>query len=515
MAHYLDLARRTHARSVKKAQDSYFHGGSDGDQPASTAPTPTAALVMDEYHLAHATLPDFGHENELASTLYVTSVSTPMFSREECADVIRMAEAHFQNGEWTRLPTGQYDVAGFWIRDIPSIHAWFNRMLQERLFPCLVKQFPNFCSDMADLCVDNAYLFKYSPETGRRTDTHTDSGCLSFTIALNPKEEYSGGGTWFVGLKDGPNQGVIEMDAGQCTLRPGGVRHCGHAVTEGTRYIIGGFCMNRKKVEYVRMLLQLAQEYAGEGKTQEAQEALEAAILLNPGYDAPFSLLADVLKKRGDDATAKRALQYCLEHVNPNSVEVAYSLGTSHLHDRDCTKAKDYLQICLDADPMDVEAMEAMGQAYNGLKDATNELALYHRIVSMPDVKADILGRVFCNLGVLAEGTDDEIVFFQKSLQYKPLSFPASYSLGCAYAVRGQWDPAIVSFRRAVDVVEDGSEQEAKAIRILYTTVAKKMQEEANSQAAPSMPSQQEMVLFFSNLMGAANFQKMTRLGKQ
>jgi hypothetical protein len=82
------------------------------------------------------------------------------------------------------LPSGQYDVAGFWIRDVPAIYEWFNRMVQEWLFPLLVKQFPHFC-------LDNAYVFKYTPKTGRQTDVHAYSGCLSFTIALNGNDEYS------------------------------------------------------------------------------------------------------------------------------------------------------------------------------------------------------------------------------------------------------------------------------------------------------------------------------------
>jgi tetratricopeptide (TPR) repeat protein len=439
-----------------------------------------------------------------------------MFSKQECDELIQMVESHFEGKDWSRLPSGQYEVAGFWIRDLPAVHQWFNRMLQERLFPAMMAQFPDFCgvdgADMSDLCVDNAYLFKYTPETGRRTDTHTDSGCLSFTIALNPKEDYKGGGTWFEFL-DGDN-GIIEMDVGQVTLRPGGVRHCGHAVKRGTRYIIGGFCMNRKKVEHVRMLLQLAHEYSGENDLDKAQEALEAAILLNPRYDGPYSHLSDILTKKGDGDAAKRALTYCLESVNPRSQEVAFTLGSKLLEEGDWAGAKRCLQICLDVDPVDVEAMEAMAQVHAAMDDPSREFEMYQQIISIPDVKADILGRVYCNLGVLSQGKEEELAHFKKALEITPSSFPATYSLGCAHAAREQWDDGIKWFRRAVEIASDGSDDEMKALRTLYTTVAKKMQQENNQRASSPMPSREEMIRVFSEQMGPANFEKITKLGR-
>jgi hypothetical protein len=36
---------------------------------------------------------------------------------------------------------------------------------------------------------------------------------------MNGNDEYLGGGTWFEGL-EGKDDNVIEMDVGQCTVRP-------------------------------------------------------------------------------------------------------------------------------------------------------------------------------------------------------------------------------------------------------------------------------------------------------
>jgi tetratricopeptide (TPR) repeat protein len=501
MSEYLQLARDRHLASIQKARDAYFHGG-----PKESSAFDLDKLLFDERNIeAAGTIPDF--VDELERRCFVTSKDTPLFSREECKDMITKAENHFAGKEWTTLPSGQYDVAGFWIKSIPECHEWFNRMVQERLFPLLVKKFPHFCPQMEDLVVDNAYLFKYTPETGRRTDVHTDSGCLSFTIALNGKDEYSGGGTWFEGLQGGEDDScVIEMDVGGCTVRPGGVRHCGNAVLSGTRYIIGGFCMNVNKVEYVRMLMGLGSEESQKGNYKKAEEALEAAIALNPNFDGPYSHLADLLTKQGNKAKAQQVLEHCLEHVNPKGSEIAYSLGTTYLEQGEYDKATRCIKVCLEIDDCDVDAMMAMAQICTGRHDNAGEEAWLQRIISTPGASKEVAGKAYCNLGVIYADTEKEVEYYEKSLELAPDRFPSLYSLGCAYASQQKWDSAVSAFRKAIDVADDGSDDEKQALANLYRVTMAKLQHENRSGTS----SREEMMKMFMDVMGEANFRKLS-----
>ena len=498
MSKYMELARQRHAESIQKAKDNYFHGA------CTSSPTGTATTILDDYQIqAAGSLPDF--ETELERRLFVTSSQTPLFTKEECQECVAHAESHFSGKDWTTLPSGQYDVAGFWIRDIPAVHDWFNQMVRERLFPLLVQQFPHFVDSPEDLVVDNAYLFKYTPETGRRTDVHTDSGCLSFTIALNSDQEYSGGGTWFEGLIG--SKSVIEMNVGECTVRPGGVRHCGHAVTSGTRYIIGGFCMNTKKVEYVRMLLGLGSEEAGKKNYKKAQEALEVAIALNPNFDGPYSHLADLLQKQGKTKEAKQVLEHCFHHINPQCGEVAYSLGVIYLDEEDYDNAKKCMDVCLESDDCDVDAMMVLAQACQGKQDSAGEEAWYQRIVTTPGASSKVIGKAYCNLGVLHEGTDQEIDYYQKSLEFVS-DFTPNFNLGVAYASRKDYDPAVSSFRRAIETTEEKSDEQSQALQYLYRVTMGKLQKEN-----PSGPSsREEMMKLFVEIMGEQNYQRMAAL---
>jgi tetratricopeptide (TPR) repeat protein len=449
-------------------------------------------------------IPDFG--DELQRKLFVTSAKTPLFTAKECHEVIENAEKHFQGGPWSTLPSGQYDVNGFWIRDVPQVHAWFDRMVAERLFPLLKQKFPHFVDSVEDLVVDNAYIFKYTPETGRRTDVHTDSGCLSFTIAMNGNDEYSGGGTWFEGL-EGQHDSVIEMNVGQCTVRPGGVRHCGNAVKSGTRYIIGGFCMNAKKVEHVRMLTSLGSQESLKHNDSKAQQALEAAIALNPDFDGPYTHLANLLQRQGDLPKAQKVLEHCFHHVNPQSGEVAYSLGAIYLDQGQLEKAKNCMEACLQADDCDVDAMLVMAQACAGQGDRQGEQAWYERLVSTPGASPEVAGKAFCNLGVLHEGTEKEIEYYEKSLQFLPDSFPTRYSLGCAYASQRDWDSAVAAFRKAVQAGKN-TEDESQALQSLYRVTAGKMQQDQPTGAS----SREEMIQQFVDIMGQENYEKLVAM---
>lgn len=513
---YMDLARQRHQAAIDKARSNY--NLAEAPQQYTADEDVLSQLHLKPYKIqATGNLPDF--QEELDKQIFVTSHDTPLFTAEECRDCIDKAEAHFaatSNGEWTQLPSGQYTVAGLWIKDVPEVHEWFLKMLQKRLFPLLVQTFPDFCKPggVEDLVVDNAYLFKYTPETGRRTDVHTDSGCLTFTISLNSNQEYQGGGTWFEGLQglevssDNDNSNIITMSAGGCTVRPGGVRHCGHAVTEGTRYIIGGFCMQQQKIEYVRMLLNLGVH----GSTvEERQTALEVAIALNPQFDGPYTNLADLLVKERQSEKAKQVLQHCLENVNPRCGEVAYTLGSIYYDEGDYAGAKKCMQVCLEADDSDIEAMMMMAQAHAGDGNRDGEKEWYERLVSVPGANDKAKASAYCNLGVLYEGQDKEIDYYRKSLALSPDIFATRYSLACAYGSREQWTEAAQEFRAALGYGASNPEEEMQAIKNLYRVAMEKIKVDHPQGVA----SPDAMMKLFRDIMGTDNFNKLAAASKK
>jgi tetratricopeptide (TPR) repeat protein len=298
------------------------------------------------------------------------------------------------------------------------------------------------------------------------------------------------------------------MDAGQCTVRPGGVKHCGHAVTSGTRYIIGGFCMNAKKVEYVRMLMNLGCEESQKENYKKAQEALEAAISLNPDFDGPYSHLADLFTKQGEIEKAKKVLEHCFYNVNADSGEIAYSLGAIYLGEKEYEKAKMCMDACLKRDDCDVDAMMVMAQVCAGQNDNAGEESWCLRLVSNPGLKPKTTAKAYCNLGVLHEGTDKEIDYYKKSLEIESESFPACYSLGCAYASKKEWGSAVEAFRKSIDVAEDNSDDQKQALQNLYRITMSKLQQDHPQ----GVGSQEKTLAMFKEVMGDQNYERLSAM---
>jgi tetratricopeptide (TPR) repeat protein len=503
----IELAQQRHERAVQAALDSYpTHLPSEetADNASSPSSSSTASSVsLTSYNIvAPGRLPDFAER--IPRRVMVTE--PPLLSRDECRNVVRWAEQHFQ-GKWPTQKSGDYDVAGCWIKDVPEVKKWFLRTVQRRLFPLLAQAFPDFVESPEDLCVDQTYLFKYTAETGGRTGVHTDAGCLSFTLALNDGSEYEGGGTWFEGLQhDGDASesnynNVLEMRCGQVAIRPGGVKHAGHAVRSGVRYVIGGFCMNRRTPESVRQLL-TPDDFHESGSNQ--LRALEAAVALNPHFFGSYTLLANEHKRLGNLEKAQQILEYCLAHVHPLAGEAAYSLGMMYLDQGRHAQAHDCFELCLKDDPSDTEAMMALAQLCNLRGDTNGEERQYQRVLATPGTQPRVRASAYCNLGVLHEGDDLEIEYYQKALELRPDGFQARFSLASALASREQWSDAVRHFRRALDVPDAPPEHAAQALELLYVAAVKQLQ---SSTDPPT--SQQEAAERIQGIIGAENYAKL------
>jgi len=416
-------------------------------------------------------LPDF--HDELPSSVFVSE--KPLLSREECARIIQMADEYFaehgENGEWTALPAGEYKMRGFKLKDIPAIREFFTEVFRKRFIPIVRHTNPKFAESVTDLALDNCYLMKFSPETGARMDIHCDDGCLSFTIQMNPREEYEGGGTWFEGLAEDECDhaaGIVKMDVGHVHFRPGGIRHCGFTITSGKRYVVGGFGIHRKRVENSRLLMR--------GNREEMDLALPAVVALNPEYDEGYSMLAHHWTGQGKLDQAKQALEYCLEHVNPKCSKVAFSLGVPHYRrEGKFDKVMECMKIVLAYDPYDVTAMSAMAEAASEVGDVETEKEMYQRIVQTFGVDPQIQADSYRDLGLLHKGQDlpFEIDCYQKAVAAHD-NYHARFSLGRASFEAGKFDNARESFL----VAYSQDPASVGALKALYRTARAIMEKE-------------------------------------
>ena len=503
---YMSIAKERHDNAVRDALQDYEVSSPTtlNDEELAYEKTLSENLKLNEYSItAPGRIPDF-HDELGKAPVFVTHKDTPLFSKDECKLVVGMADKYFDGqDEPNKMPSGQYYIQGFWIKDVPEVRDWFVEKCRSRIFPLLKKQFPDFVDEIEDLVVDNAYLFKYLPQPGLRTEIHTDGGCLSFTFALNSKDEYEGGGTWVEGLssEEDPEMGqVIEMDVGGCTVRPGGIRHAGNPLSSGERYIIGGFCMNRKRVEHVRQLVNNCQQ---RDSPKKIREALECAISLNPGCDAAYSNLAQIYENQGDNVKAKQVMEDCLTNANPKSCASSYYLGTTLYKEGKYEEAANYLQKCLDIDPNDGDALGSIAQCYANLGETEKEKEILNRIIVAPGVSNRVICQAYCNLGIMHNGEENELMYYENSLKADPDNLPALHNLGSAYAKRQEFDKSIDVFKKVVSDLAHTDEDKLTYLKMLYQVVGAKLKRES------TVSSREEMMAQFSLTMGEQNLKQL------
>lgn len=169
----------------------------------------------------------------------------PLLDPDDCKWLIRQVEAQCEaNGGWSTQRHVQAPTTDIPISQVPAVREWFDHQLEHTLFPMLVARYPHAIRCKEELRVMDAFAVRYDATAQASLPTHQDENAFSFTIALNDKGEYEGGGTCFEELRPvGDTTATfkptsLNADAGGVVAFPGKLRHGGSTVTRGRRYII-------------------------------------------------------------------------------------------------------------------------------------------------------------------------------------------------------------------------------------------------------------------------------------
>ena len=115
---------------------------------------------------------------------------------------IAIAEAHASHGGgWTTARHYTVATTDVPMTSLPALLPHFNEALRTQLFPALASRYPDAAPDPAGLRVLDAFVVRYDAREQASLPTHQDENTFSFTIALNDRSEYEGGGTAFERLR--------------------------------------------------------------------------------------------------------------------------------------------------------------------------------------------------------------------------------------------------------------------------------------------------------------------------
>jgi tetratricopeptide (TPR) repeat protein len=441
-AQAIEQNKREHAKDCQESCQQYYCAPPSVNSTSSTKNQTvleeilgTMETTIRSYSMGAVPPEDFADDFGFPLDLIKVTMGRPLFSKQEAKRVIDLAESEgLSNNEYI---SGKYKLGGDWLTNLPQTRRWFNEKLETMLFPLLALLFPEIVTDPSVLRAHSVSLLKYNT-SHPRTDVHIDNGILAMTLAMTPQEEYHGGGTFFehfaVTLDDDDgdkykhnNKRVVDtilpMDVGHVTFRPGSVRHGGHRVTWGTRYVLGAFLLIEDRVEHVRRLKNRGSDLRRAGDLVAAAQHFEWALAINPQCTTCLKDWAEILYQQKQLDTAETKLRQALELLEYKDSDALFTLGlvlSEQGKDEECMDA--YRQsLALNSD--DAELLYNLGvkigEQPNGDRD--EEMQLYKRCI---ELDPDGYGGAWLNLGTtLAEGgnvADAESMFLKAMSCSKP-----------------------------------------------------------------------------------------------
>jgi hypothetical protein len=172
--------------------------------------------------------------NEERDVAYITRV--PLLTAQDCARAVAAAEETAAcMGGWATQRHYAVPTTDIPLHEVPSLQAWFNEALRGVIAPLLVAAYPEIGAP-GRVRVHDAFIVRYAAAQQRHLPVHQDQSMYSLTIALNPRAQFTGGGTFFESGRT-----VICPDVGHIVAFTGDSRHGAEPITAGVRYIIACF----------------------------------------------------------------------------------------------------------------------------------------------------------------------------------------------------------------------------------------------------------------------------------
>jgi hypothetical protein len=199
----IDANIAAHEEDCAASCETFYCG--DASASASSAPDHPSIRSVRSYSMGSVPPEDFAAAFRFPLDL-IKVTDAPMIPPDEAEQVIATA-----NEEGLRLNeynSGKYKLGGDWVKKMPRTLEWFNRRLEATVFPTIAALFPEVVAGPHVLRAHSVAILKYN-SSHPRTDVHVDDGILALTLALSPRANYTGGGTFFEHLGE---ENIIEME---------------------------------------------------------------------------------------------------------------------------------------------------------------------------------------------------------------------------------------------------------------------------------------------------------------
>jgi len=271
-----------------------------------------------------------------------------IFTPDECRQVREEAAALMRKGVSASFTLAD-TIREVHVYDLPQTMCWLHNGSFAHMTSLAAQCFSTAVADPSALFVYDALVIRYDASAGlTHTPIHRDNSLITCVISLSEKQEYVGGGTFMepIGQSIAPEQGCALLHASQ-------VRHAGHRVTSGERWVLVLFLstVTMLQGEHGRRFLTKAQELFEELEKEEEEEQEDDEKEINKIVEAE----------------AYQCLLHALQVTDDSHHEVWNSLGEyAHRHG----KLKEALKKFRNAEalyPLDADLLDNMGVLYSDL----------------------------------------------------------------------------------------------------------------------------------------------------
>lgn len=172
----------------------------------------------------------------VSTEVQVFETNVPLATADECRAFVAAANATADRaGGWTTQRHYSVPTTDMPVLALPGeMLRWFQAFCSQRVVPTLATQFG---LQACTITVHDAFVVKYDARAQRLLPLHADEAQISATIALNPREQFTGGGTFFQALQ----RSFCPEEPGQMVSFDARLVHGGDPITSGHRYILALF----------------------------------------------------------------------------------------------------------------------------------------------------------------------------------------------------------------------------------------------------------------------------------
>jgi tetratricopeptide (TPR) repeat protein len=280
-------------------------------------------------------------ESNLTNGECIFQTKHPIITEEECEALILEAKKVIAEGlenegndaqqesDTTQRTNSQLGEAR--VSQLPVAREWLKRALRRRFFPLLESRFG---VQAADLTLQDALVIGYGYFGGggsRSQPVHRDSSLLSLNVALSPRSNYEGGGTFFEGLA--PESCTISNERGHVLCHAGGAPHAGRGIQSGERWVLVLFCIARGNPELARRCHARGIAARSSGNLSEAERFFRAGLVHAPRDHLLLTSLGGVRMAQNDETAARGCLALAAESY-PHCTKAHMALGRMMLASR-------------------------------------------------------------------------------------------------------------------------------------------------------------------------------------